>query len=135
MILVDAAPIIALGDRGDPRRLGVRTFLRGERGPLVIPAPVTAEIDYMLSRRFGSSAPFLVDLAEGTYHVECLEAHEYGRVAELAARYADLAPGLADLSLVVLALRLNTRRILTFDERHFRAMTPLQGGAFELLPG
>lgn len=41
---------------------------------------------------------------------------------------------LDDADAVVLAARLRTRRILTFDERHFRAVRPLQGGLFELLP-
>jgi predicted nucleic acid-binding protein len=52
---------------------------------------------------------------------------------ELDRRYADLDLGLADLSIAVLARKLATRRILTF-ERHFRAVRPLQGGAFTLLP-
>jgi len=42
--------------------------------------------------------------------------------------------GLADLSVVVLARKLKTRRILTFDQRRFRAIRPLQGGSFTLLP-
>ena len=42
--------------------------------------------------------------------------------------------GLADLSVAVLASRLGTRRILTFDQRHFRAVRPIQGGTFTLLP-
>jgi predicted nucleic acid-binding protein len=42
---------------------------------------------------------------------------------------------LADATpLVALAARLHTNRILPFDERHFRVVRPLQGGAFELLP-
>jgi uncharacterized protein len=32
------------------------------------------------------------------------------------------------------AHKLGTRRILTFDERHFRVVRPLQGGVFTLLP-
>ena len=43
-------------------------------------------------------------------------------------------PGLADLSLVVLAARFKTTTLLTFDERHFRNIEPLQGGRFTLLP-
>ena len=34
----------------------------------------------------------------------------------------------------VLARKLGTRRILTFDERHFRTVRPLQGGTFTVLP-
>ncbi len=102
----------------------------------MIPAPVTAEIDYLLASRFGPGASdaFLRDLAAGTYLVECLEPFEYGFVLELSERYRDLCPGLADLSVAVLARRYGTRRILTFDERHFRAMSPMQGGSFEILP-
>ena len=53
---------------------------------------------------------------------------------ELDARYADLELGLADCALVVIANRYRTNRIVSFDERHFRAVTPLQGGAFTILP-
>ena len=53
---------------------------------------------------------------------------------EFDRRYVDLNLGLADLSVAVIAQRLGTRRILTFDERHFRAVRPLQGGVFTLLP-
>jgi hypothetical protein len=41
---------------------------------------------------------------------------------------------LADCAAVVLARRFRTRRLLTFDDRHFRTVGPLQGGSFELLP-
>lgn len=103
---------------------------------LVVPAPVTAEIDYLLGARLGRSArlAFLDDVAAGTYLVEGLTRDEYGRVAMLERRYEGLNLGLADLSLVVLAERFRTRDLATFDERHFRAITPLQGGAFRLLP-
>jgi predicted nucleic acid-binding protein len=59
---------------------------------------------------------------------------ELGSAREVVARYRDLELGLADASLVVLAQWWQTRRILTLDERAFRAVTPLQGGAFEVLP-
>ena len=93
-------------------------------------------VDHLLARRGGHSArrPFLEDLGAGRYVVECLRPEDYRVVAELEARYADLSPGLADLAVVLLAYRLRTRRIATFDERHFRVMRPLDGGAFTLLP-
>ena len=55
-------------------------------------------------------------------------------ITALDTRYADLGLGLADCSIVVLAARYGTRRLLSFDERHFRAVAPLQGGSFGLLP-
>jgi predicted nucleic acid-binding protein len=41
---------------------------------------------------------------------------------------------LADASIIVLADRYRTTRLLTFDERHFRAVGPLSALAFTLLP-
>jgi len=52
----------------------------------------------------------------------------------LVERYRDLRLGLSDASLAILAYRYQTRRILTFDERAFRQVTPLQGGSFLILP-
>ncbi len=55
--------------------------------------------------------------------------------AELADRYADLGIGLTDASLVVLAARIGSTDVATVDERHFRAVRPLDGAdAFRLLP-
>jgi len=111
--------------------------LRDEPGDLVIPAPVTAEVDYMLGRRLGRSArlAFLDDLARARFTVANLEPDEYGVVADLERRYDDQDVGLADLAVVVVAKRFGTRRLLTFDERHFRVLRPLDGGHFVLLPG
>lgn len=136
MLLLDAGPLLALADRGDPRREAVRALLRETMQPLVVPAPITAEVDYLLGRRIGSIArvAFVDDLARGRFHVEALRREEYGTVAMLERRYEGFDLGLADLSLVVLAERYQTRDLVTFDERHFRAVQPLQGGAFRLLP-
>lgn len=135
-LLVDAAPLVALADRRDPARDAVREALRTEQGALVIAAPVTAEVDYLIGRRIGRPArlAFLDDLTVGRFVVECLDPDEYRQVALLERKYADLELGLADAATIVLAARFRTRRVLTFDERHFRAVTPLQGGTFELLP-
>lgn len=42
--------------------------------------------------------------------------------------------GLADASLVVLAHRYGTDRLLTLDERHFRVLRTREGQPFRLLP-
>ena len=135
-LLVDAAPLVALADRRDPLRQAVREVLEAERGALVLAAPVTAEADYLLDQRIGRAArlAFLEDLAAGRFIVECLEPDEYAGAPRLERHYVDLELGWADCATMLLGARLRTRRVLTFDERHFRAVRPLQGGAFELLP-
>ncbi|HYU19847.1 MAG TPA: VapC toxin family PIN domain ribonuclease [Chloroflexota bacterium] len=135
-LIVDAGPLIALVDRDDPLRPIVRRILREEPGQLILPAQVSAEVDYLVSRRLGRAArlAYLQDLADGNLDVVCLEPGDYRLVLEYDRQYADLDLGLADISLVILARRFNTRRLLTFDERHFRAVRPLDGGSFVLLP-
>ena len=135
-LIVDATPVVALADTADRMREPVRAVLEAEAGPLVIPAPVTAEVDYMLGVRHGAVARrrFIADLAAGRFTVASLERADYQTVIDLETRYADLDLGLADCALVVLADRYQTDRILSFDERHFRAVAPLRGQVFTLLP-
>lgn len=135
-LILDAAPLVALADAKEPELEALLRIRGEEEGSLVLPAPVASEVDYLLGVRFGEAArrAFLSDLAARRYDVACLDADDYRAVAELDARYADLGLGLADCSVVILAERYETRRLFSFDERHFRAVAPLQGGAFELLP-
>jgi uncharacterized protein len=135
-LVLDAAPLVAMADRRDPMSARVAALLRDEAGELVIPAPVTAEVDYLLGRRLGraSRLSFLDDLAAGRFTVACLDEEDHRAVLDLERRYDDLDVGLADLSAVVVAHRYRTRRLLTFDARHFRALRPLSGGRFALLP-
>ena len=135
-LILDAAPLVALADSTDREHAAVASVLEAESGPLVIPAPVTAEVDYLLGVRHGHVArrAFLADLAAGRFVVGCLEPDDFALAADIDSRYADLGLGLADCSLVVLAHRNETVRILSFDERHLRAVAPIGGGAFTLLP-
>ena len=135
-VLLDAGPLVAFADASDPYFTRIDQLLRAVDGPLVIPAPVTAEVDYLLGRRLGRGPQrnFIADIAAGRFTVACLEREDYATIGALDARYADLELGLADCALVVLAFRYGTTRLVSFDERHFRAVRPLQGGAFTILP-
>jgi predicted nucleic acid-binding protein len=136
VLLLDAGPLYAQADRADPHHFEVAKILKAESGPLIASAFAVAEADYLILTRLGVRVElaFLEDLAAGTFQVECLTRGELRTAAALTRRYRDLELGLADASLVVLAQRLNTRRLVTFDDRAFRTVSPLQGGAFELLP-
>jgi len=135
-LLLDAGALYAQADRADPHHAAVVEVLRAEREPLVTSAVAVAEADYLILTRLGVDVElaFLEDLAEGTFLVECLSRPELATALALARRHRDLAIGLADASLVVLAQRFRTRRLVTFDERAFRNVAPLQGGTFLLLP-
>ena len=135
-LLLDAGPLVALADLEEPRRAAILAILQADAGPLVIPAPTTAEVDHLLGRRFGRAArrAFLVDVVAGRFSIASLEREDYATVVALEARYQELDLGLADCALVVLADRYRTTRLLTFDERHFRAVVTLDGASFTLRP-
>jgi predicted nucleic acid-binding protein len=135
-LIVDAGALYAQADAADPDHGAVVSVLEAERGPLVTSQVVAAEADYLILRRLGVDVElaFLDDLSEGTYVVDALTPDDLPVARDVAARYRDLELGLADASLVVLAARWRTRRILTLDQRAFRAVAPLQGGAFTVLP-
>jgi predicted nucleic acid-binding protein len=135
-VVIDTGPLVAFGDANDPHFARIDRLLRTVDGPLIIPAPVTAEVDYLLGQRVGHGPRrnFIADLATGRFTVACLEREDYATIRDLDARYADLGLGLADCALVVIANRYGTNRIVSFDERHFRAVAPLGGGAFTILP-
>jgi predicted nucleic acid-binding protein len=135
-LILDSAPLVAQAEAHHPYKGAARRVLLAEPTTPLLPTPVAVEVDYFLQARGGpgGNRTFLEDLAAGRFAVACLEPGEYVTVAALNKQYRGLDVGLVDLSIVVLAARYRTTRILTFDQRHFRAMRPLQGGAFTLLP-
>jgi predicted nucleic acid-binding protein len=135
-LIVDASALFAQADRDDPAHPAVRAVMRAEQGLLVTSQVAVAEADYLILDRLGVEPwlGFLADLERATFVAACLTTADLGTALELAHRYRDLELGLADISLVLLARRHGTRRLLTFDERAFRTVTPLQGGAFTILP-
>ena len=138
MILCDTSGLLAAYDQQEPSGPAVRELLDAEAGTLVVSPFVLAELDYMLLSRAGVQAELtlLNDLADDVYQVAAFTAQDAVRVAKLVEQYADLRLGIADAHTMILAApdRYGTTRVLTFDQRHFRAVKPPQGGVFSVLP-
>ena len=135
-LVVDAGALLASINARDPAHAAVRAVLETAAGPVVTSQLVLAEADYMVLTRGGIDLElaFLGDVLTGALRAEGLTPDELTRAVDVVARYRDLEIGMADASLVVLCARHRTRSLLTLGERCFRAMAPLQGGAFTLLP-
>jgi len=104
-------------------------------GELVVSAFTAAEADHLVLTRLGIDAELaLLDDLAVTCTVQSLDPVGIRHARELCAQYRDLQLGLADASIVVLAKQWSTRSLATFDQRHFRAVAPLQGGTFRLVP-
>jgi predicted nucleic acid-binding protein len=135
-VVVDAGALYAQADADEPHHAAVAGVLQAEKASLVTSELAVAEADYLILERLGLDVElaFVEDLAAGTFVVDCLTLGELQAARELLEQYRDLRLGLADASLILLAHRYHTNRILTFDERAFRAVRPLDGGSFSVLP-
>jgi len=89
-------------------------------------------VHLVLSSRGGAEVElgFLEDVSAARYELPGFSSTDVGAAGEVIGRYRDLGIGLADASLVVLAERYGTRRILTLDERHFRTLRASDGSTF-----
>lgn len=135
-LIVDAGALYAQADADEPRHAAVAAALTDEREALITSELAVAEADYLILERLGVDVElaFIDDLAAGTFQVECLTRDELRAARRLVERYRDLRIGLADASLVLLADRYRSTRLLTFDERAFRTIAPIAGGSFTILP-
>jgi predicted nucleic acid-binding protein len=136
-IVADSGAVYGLYDRRDASHAGIRAAVEKARDILVLPAPILGEIDYLLRVRLGNVAllRFLADIQEGAFSIEQVTLADLRRCASLIAKYHDLDLGLADASVVAVAERIGTDRILTVDLRDFRTLRSARGKPFRLLPG
>ena len=112
-LIVDTGPILMQLQPGSDGARAAARVLAAERSSPVMPQPVAAELDYMLSSRGGPGAnrQLLRDLAAGRFNVACLHEADFATIVALSERYRDLNVGLTDLSVVVLAARFRTTRV------------------------
>lgn len=135
-IVADSGGIYALYDADDAHHPDVTVVVDQEPGPIIVPMPILAEVDYLLREHLGVDAEigFLDDLSEGAYALEPLTEGDVFRCRELVEQYRDSDIGLADAAVVATAERLNLSRVLTVDQRHFRVILSKSGKPFTLLP-
>ena len=105
--------------------------------PLLLSPFVLAELDYLLATQVGEEAQLGAPRRGRARRLPTGTLQRSGRSpppGHIMRRYSNLAIGLADASIVVLAERHGTRDVLTLDERHFRTSARGGGKRFRLLP-
>lgn len=137
MIVLDTSVALAFMDRRDADHDLVREWIDELEDELVTTPLILAELDHLVSRQGGASAAQALrdDFKRGAYQLEWWPSALLETI-DVAQRWASMELGLADASLIALAARVKTIEIATLDERHFRAVRPMndQDDAFELLP-
>jgi hypothetical protein len=136
-VLVDTSALIAFYDRRSADHDSVVQAFQAAPAPLSVSPLVLAEFDFLIAKYAGEWAALAAarEIA-GTMHVEKFDAADLRAASDVMERYADLKLGLTDASIVVLAQRCRTDRVLTLDRRHFTVLRPLSNAdSFTLLPG
>ena len=135
MILLDTSGLLSAIDASQRHHAACAEILTAATPPLLLSPFVLAELDYLLATQVDARAQMelLEEVARGAYRLEPFSAHDVAAASDVMRRYANLAIGLADASIVVLAERHGTREVLTLDERHFRALRA-DAKRFRVLP-
>jgi predicted nucleic acid-binding protein len=136
VLLLDASGFVAALLPNQPAHRAAASALSAEEGPLVLSPFVLGEVDCLVQKYAGvaTEVALLEQVEQRAYELVAFGADDVAAARRVIARYADLRIGLADASIVVLAGRYRTDRVLTLDERHFRALRTPSGAPFTLLP-
>lgn len=136
MIVADTSGLLALFNAREPRHRDVVGALDDTGSVLAVSPYVVAELDYLVATRIGVAAELAVlrELIGPGYELATVDADLLGEAADVVERYADQQIGIADASIVVLARRYRTDRVLTLDRRRFDTLRTGDGSPFRLLP-
>ena len=135
MILVDAGPLVAMIDRGEPDHQRCVETLSSLAAPMVTTWPALTEAMCLLGSAGGWKAQEALWklLERGDLQLVPLDDALQSRTRALMTRYRDLPMDLADASLVAAAEVLNLTRVFTLD-RDFRVYLWKGKRKFEVLP-
>ncbi len=136
MTLVDAGPLVALIDSGEPDHELCVSTLRSIQLPLVTTWSAFTEAMYLVGRAGGWVGQRALWQFVLNKDLEIAEqsAKSADRIAKLMERYADCPMDLADATLVALAEERKLKRVFTLDADF--SIYRLHGrGHFDLLPG
>src|SRR5262249_15335267 len=128
----DTSAILAALRRSDRDHDRVLRAVRDQRGPLIVPAAILAEVSYFLERDFRPSPLelYVDDLVEGNYALDCGDS-DLPRMRALIHRYRDLPLGLADAAVIACAER-NGGKVIALDLRHFGVVA--REGTISIVP-
>ena len=123
MIIADTGFFLALANSADRFHERAKT-LRGEINEgLVTTWPVVTETCHLLLHALGVRAmiAFIASAAGEAFEVWQQDRDSVALLPQLMKKYSDLPMDLADASLVLLAQKLGSGRILSTDMRDFRS--------------
>lgn len=136
MIVLDTSGLLAWIDATQRLHGDVAAAMTNESPPYLLSPFVLAELDYLVATRVGRNEEraLLEEVENNAFDLVTFTNEDVGRARSVMDRFQDLAIGLADASIVVIAEKYRTHDILTLDARHFRTLTGIDRRPFRLLP-
>jgi len=97
---------------------------------------VLPEATYLVAKYLGHQVmrAMVRQLLMPTWRLEPMREGDLERASAVLDQYSDQDLDFADAAIVAMAERINVRRILTLDRRHFLMLRPRHCSAFEVLP-
>lgn len=134
-VLVDTSAVIAMADKRHHLSLKIEKLILNEENLYIIPSPVIVEVCQLLRHRFGSWAEinFLKEIHKTNFLMETVKFEDISRIIEILTKYEDLNIGYTDSSIIAIAERLKTNKILTLDKKHFSIIVPFGFEYFDIL--
>ena len=139
MIVCDTGPLVAAALSNDADHqacVDLFSSLHAAGRQMLVPAPVVAEVGYLLAREAGARVEslFLRSLSDGDFLPVELTRPDYARMADLVLTYASLPLGTTDAAVIAVAERLKLTEVATLHRRHFSVVRPGHVDALMLLP-
>ena len=133
--IADTGFVVALLNQGDARHSDVVPIYTRQFS-ILLPQTVLAEVAYLIGRDAGikTVVAFLRGLNTSRFRLIALTEVDVDRVAEILQTYADSRIDFVDASVMAVAERFGSAKILTLDQRDFRLFQPRHCDSFEILP-
>lgn len=134
--IVDTNFLVSLANTNEAEHEACVETAQTIRERLVVPHVVLPEAAYLIDKYLGHRAmqAFVMQMSQPAWTLEPLQGNDMPRMAAILDKYHDQRLDFTDAAIVAIAERLNVRRILTLDRRHFSVIRPQHCAAFELLP-
>ncbi len=135
-VLADTSFLFALTNRNDKSHAACAAVAQSLRVRTVVPLTVLPEVAYLLDMRLGHHImqQFVEQITRPAWTLETINQDDLQRAAALLKQYHDNRLDFVDSTIIAIAERLNIKRVLTLDRRHFQVVRPLHCVAFEILP-
>jgi predicted nucleic acid-binding protein len=134
-VLVDAGPLVALLDLGDPEHEACVEAFKNLREPLITVWPAFTEAIYLLRESWRGQKALWSRIETDALALAPLDEVDAPRMRELMEKYRDLPMDLADAALVRVAERESLTRIFTLDRKHFAIYRPGRRRRFSIVSG